>query len=116
MILVWTAQSPIGNAKAKETLDTALAFTAYDQSVALLFSDLAVNQLAPQPNAKQAGSKEIAKLIKALPLYDVEAIYLCQQSAETYDVPQQELVVDAKPLDSVGISALIKEATHVIRI
>ena len=116
MILIWSTQSPIGNAKARETLETALAFAAYDQPVAILFSDLAVKQLTPQPESKRAGSKEIAKLIKALPMYDVEDIYFCQQSAQKYGLLSSDLVVSAQSLDKQGIASLLQEASHVIRI
>lgn len=116
MILIWSTQSPIGNANARETLDTALAFAAYDQPVALLFSDLGVKQLAPQPNAKQAGSKEIAKLIKALPLYDIEQIFICQKSAKRFDLSEEVLAVPAQTVTAKEIAKLCQEADHVIRI
>lgn len=116
MVLIWTTQSPMGNANARETLETALAFAAYDQPVALLASGLAVNQFTAKPNAPIAGSKDISKLVKALPMYDVEQLYLCEQSVQQFGLNQSELVSAARLVTAEQIAALLQEANHVIRI
>ena len=116
MILIWTTSSAIGNACAKETLDLALAFASFDQPVALLATDLAVNQFCSKPNAKIAGSKDLSKLIKSLPIFDIDRIYLCEKSAAKYSVSAQDLVVDAQFVTSEKIAELLAEASRVIKI
>lgn len=116
MILIWSTQSPIGNPLARETLETALAYAAYDQEVALLFSGLAVHQLKTLPNALEAGSKDISKLVKALPVYDVESLYVCSDSLTQTGLNTEQLIVQTTRLTKEQITALIQGADHVLRV
>ncbi len=116
MILFCFTHSPVGNIIAKEAVDAALAFATYDQPIALLFSGVAVTSLRPQPESSAAGAKDLAKLLKSLPLFDVERVYLCQQSAEQHCITKEQCVVDVTLLDFTQQQALLQEAQHVIRI
>ena len=115
MILIWSTHSPITSLSARETLDTALAFATYDQPVALLFSGKGVLQLADNQNARLSGAKNMFGLLKALPLYDLDKVYVSQQDLLALGVtpPQNS---PAEPLSDSAIAALLKEANHVIRI
>ncbi|MCM2680754.1 sulfurtransferase complex subunit TusC [Echinimonas agarilytica] len=116
MVLIWSTQSPIGDVAARETLDAALAFAAYDQAVTLLLSDAGVMQLQSMPNAKQAGAKNMSKLMKALPMYDIDNVYACQTSLSRFSIDTQQCVTPVQTATTDDIHALILGATHVIRV
>ena len=116
MVVIWSTLPPIGHVEARETLDAALAYAAYDQPIALLATGLACLQLTSHAMAKGAGSKDISKMVKALPLYEVEKIYVCQKSVERFNIDPNTFVVETQLLDPLSMRELLQKAEHVIRI
>ncbi len=116
MILIWTTQSPVGNATARETLDAALAFAAYEQPKTMLFSGQAIHSLKSLAQAPQSGSKDLSKLLLSLELFDIERVYVSQTAMQQADLTPAMLHIAAQPLNADQIATLIQEATHVIRI
>ncbi|MBW8192435.1 DsrE family protein [Neiella marina] len=116
MIVIWSTQPAIGNITGRETLDAALAFAAYDQPVTLLFSQLAVRQLLPLPEANLAGAKNIANLLKALPMFDIEAVWVHDKSLQQCQLKTEQLIGEPTLVSDQQIRTLLQEANHVIRI
>ncbi|MBD1388553.1 DsrE family protein [Neiella sp. HB171785] len=116
MIVIWSTQPAIGSINARETLDAALAFAAYDQQVSLLFSGQGVRQLVPTPNAADAGAKNLGKLFNALPLFDIDQVYIAADEAKAMNLNPQSLIGSPELISNDRIRQLLLEATHVIRI
>ena len=116
MIIVWSTQMPLGDLKARETLDAALAFAAYDQKVALLFTEEGVRQLVPCPNSVSAGGKNISKLLNALPMFEIDDVLVCQNSLSNRGISSEQLIGTPVALSAQRITELLREAAHVIRI
>jgi len=115
MILIWSTQPPLSSLAARETLDTALAFATYEQPVSLLFTGQGVLQLADNQAAVQSGAKNMFSLLKALPIYDLDEVFVSES-----DLHQYQLTPAAKSpaiiLSDDAIAKLITGARHVIRI
>lgn len=68
--------APYGAPLAREALDVALTAATFDQEVALLFLGDGVLQLLRDQQPAAIAQKALDKQLAALPLYDVETIYV----------------------------------------
>lgn len=105
--------SPYQNQLAREALDMALAFAAFDQSVSLVFCGDAVFQLLKQQSTEQHGVKNIEKTLAALPIYDIEQVFVCEASLAQRGLTLAKLSVTAKAIDSANLQALIHRSDKV---
>ena len=107
-------QSPYGSTLAREALDMALASAAFDQHVQLVFLSDGVYQLINQQNAEIKQRKDISKTLSALSLYDIQEVYVDNQSLAQRNIQESELFNDAKIISSESIQALIQQADTVM--
>jgi tRNA 2-thiouridine synthesizing protein C len=89
-ILFVLRKPPHSGAYIQEMLDIIMTVAAFDQEVSVLLLDNAVFQLKKQQKPESAGFKDTAATFKALPLYNINAIY-----AETESMQQRGLCVDS---------------------
>ncbi|MEM1432896.1 MAG: DsrE family protein [Pseudomonadota bacterium] len=101
---------PFDGVRALELLDTLLVGAAFDLPISVLFSGDGVWQLMPQHTAGTAGIKSIAKQLRALPMYDVERIYVHEPSLSSRRLRPDTLVLPAAPLPSAEVKTLIDQA------
>lgn len=104
--LIVCRQPPYGSSLAREALDVALATAAFDQPVAMLFLGDGVLQLLQPQDAAGIGQKSHDKQLSALPLYDIDALYVDSQSLRERGLDAAELAVPAQPLSDEQIAAL----------
>jgi tRNA 2-thiouridine synthesizing protein C len=105
---------PYGAAFAREALDVALAAAAFEQRVALLFLGDGVLQLLPAQEAEALGQKPLDKQLGALPLYDVEELYVDAEALQARALDPAELALPAQPLGAAAIAALLAEQDVVL--
>jgi tRNA 2-thiouridine synthesizing protein C len=79
-VAIINTQAPFSSAAGKEALDAALIFGSYEQAISLFFMADGVFQLIGDQNATAIETKDYLKTFSALPFYDIENIYVCQQS------------------------------------
>jgi len=79
-IAILNTQAPFSNAAGKEALDAALIFGSYEQATSLFFISDGVFQVIGAQNAAAINVKDYLKTFSALEFYDIENIYVCQQS------------------------------------
>lgn len=79
-IAILNTQAPFSKAVGKEALDAALIFGSYEQSTSLFFISDGVFQVIGDQNAAAIDVKDYLKTFSALEFYDIENIYVCQQS------------------------------------
>lgn len=60
-----------------------MTVAAFEQEVSLLLLDNAVFQLKKQQRSENAGLKDTAAIFKALPLYNINTIYVESESLQT---------------------------------
>ncbi len=82
-LLIISRQSPWSGPGAREALDIVLAGGAFDLPIGLLFLDDGVLQLAAGQNAKALQQKDLSANLQALPMFGVEELFYCADSAST---------------------------------
>ena len=100
---------PYGSSLAREALDVALAAAAFDQPVALLFLGDGVLQLLPQQQAPGIDQKPLDKQLAALPLYDVDKLYVDSEALHARQLQPADLALPAQPLTPGEITVLLAE-------
>ena len=117
-LLIRFTQSPYGSAASHDGLDFALAATNYGHDVKVLFEKDAVLQLVKTEAI--AGVKTHSKRLSAMPFFDIEDCYVCEESAKALHLSRTikncDVVdeVDAQWVNSEARLALINSVDHVV--
>lgn len=100
-ILFLLRHPPYGSSHALEALETVLVAGVFDQQVSVLFSGDGVWQLLADQDGSAVGRRTVGKIIKALPQYDVTALYACADSlrARALTTDDFALAVEVLALD-----------------
>ncbi|MEX5688207.1 sulfurtransferase complex subunit TusC [Pseudomonas silesiensis] len=114
-LLIISRQSPWSGPSAREALDIVLAGGAFDLPIGLLFLDDGVFQLAANQDARALQQKDLSANLQALPMFGVEDIFVCGDSAaERCLDPRALSLEEAQVLTAGEISALIDRYHQVI--
>ena len=101
--------SPYGSNLAQEALDVVLAYAAFEQAVSVFFIDDGVFQLLSRQASTDIEQKSLEKRIQALSLYDIDQIYVCQESLIHRNLQTDILIKEIRPLAIDELSALIHQ-------
>ena len=88
--LVTLTHAPYGSRIAKDSLDVALVLAAFEQQPVVLFVDEGVLQLLPTSQTPSS-HKHIGKIISALEMYDINEIWVEQESLDLFGISEDEL-------------------------
>ncbi|MEB0046623.1 MULTISPECIES: sulfurtransferase complex subunit TusC [unclassified Pseudomonas] len=114
-LLIISRQAPWSGPSAREALDIVLAGGAFDLPLALLFLDDGVFQLVAQQNAKTLQQKDLSANLQALPMFGVEELFVCADSAaERGLAPSSLSLQEARVLTAQDVTALIDRYDQVI--
>lgn len=100
-------RAPYGNSLAREALDVALTSATFDQTVAMLFMGDGVLQLLAQQNPIAIGQKALDKQLAALPLYDIDSIYVDAAALSARGIEVSKLNLPVQLLNAEQITAHI---------
>ncbi|MFG6207541.1 sulfurtransferase complex subunit TusC [Pseudomonas retamae] len=112
-LLIISRQSPWSGPGAREALDIVLAGGAFDLPIGLLFLDDGVLQLASGQNAKALQQKDLSANLQALPMFGVEELFYCADSASARGLGKLSLD-EAQALSAEHITVLIDRYDQVI--
>jgi tRNA 2-thiouridine synthesizing protein C len=110
---VWITAAPYASTRARAGLDTALAFAAFGQPVALLLSGPGVLALPPRTGHPEHATPSLRKLIDSLPLYDIETLWVDAASLEEHGVAASSLPAFVRPIGPDQRRRLLAEASAV---
>lgn len=114
-LLIISRQAPWSGPSAREALDIVLAGGAFDLPIGLLFLDDGVFQLAPKQDAKALQQKDLSANLQALPMFGVEDLFVCADSAVERGLDTHGLSLDeAQVLTRDAVTALIDRYDQVI--
>lgn len=114
-ILLITRQAPYGKSTAREAIDIALAASVYDQDISILFMDDGVFQLLNNQQSQQIDQKNLASIIPALSFYEIENIFVHQESLNTRAIAAGELILnDLQFLDSKAVGHLLNQQDQLL--
>lgn len=113
-ILLLQRSSPFNDSKGREALDMILAMAAVEHNVSVLFSADAVYQLLPTQDQPDFKLKAYPRSFKLFALYDIEQVYVCQQSLKQRGIHASDLSIDVTELDTQAIAELFARQHQVI--
>jgi len=100
--------------KVQEVLDIVLITAAFDQRVSLLLLDDAVFHLHSQQQSTTVASKDISAIYRSLELYDIESIYVEQESLNYTGLLVSNLLVPVKLIARQELPSLFKTFDFVL--
>lgn len=77
---ILNSKAPFSNTAGKDALDIALIFGSFEQPTSLFFQGDGVWQLIQEQNGTIISVKDYLKTFAAFEFYDLENIYVCQES------------------------------------
>lgn len=112
--LILMRHSPYGASLARASIDLALAMGAFEQDFDLLFMGPGVLQLLKDQHSEALGLKNAGKTLSALPLYDIDTVYVDAASLQRYGLAAQDLVLAVNVLDQNSLSRFLNDCKHVL--
>jgi tRNA 2-thiouridine synthesizing protein C len=103
--LITLSHAPYGSQDAKEALDVALVLAAFEQQPALLFIDEGILQLLPNSHSPSS-HKHIGKIISALEMYEINELWVEQESLDYFGIMVDELSQPVKVINRAQVSQL----------
>jgi tRNA 2-thiouridine synthesizing protein C len=88
--LIALTHAPYGTKIAKESLDVALVMAVFEQRPAVLFVDEGVFQLLLTSHSPSS-HKHIGKIISALEMYDINELWVEQESLDLFGIAVDQL-------------------------
>ena len=95
-------------AYVQEILDIILTTAAFDQKVSLLLLDDGVFHLKNNQQPESLGMKDTASIFKVLTLYDVNDIYIEEESVHERGLLVSDLVLSVNAIRRKQYSGLLK--------
>ncbi len=102
-------QAPHGSSTAREALDLTLAISAFNESLSVFFIGDGVYQLLAKHQADLILQKDFQPMLQMLELYDVENIYVCQQSLSERNISVDQLVIKTRLLNTEEINEYLQQ-------
>ena len=106
--------APYGTVYALESLEVVLISAAFDQDVSLVFVEDGVWQLKKGQQTKGIETKNFSPTYRALEGYDVEKLYVEQESLAARGLTEDDLIVDVTVLSSADLGKLMGEQDVVL--
>jgi len=88
--------SPYVNRRIRDALDVIMASAAMERPPALFFVGSGVTTLVKNQEAKTIHQKNIASMMKALSLFDVNQIRVCQDSMQVFGFSSDDLLLQVE--------------------
>lgn len=104
-VLVICRTSAGAGPRAREALDIALAFGAFDQPVSLLFTGDGVWNLVAGQTGEATGGME--RLLGALPDYGIEPLLADARALRERGIRSEQMVTGCDLLDDAAVAALV---------
>ena len=105
--------APYGNALAREGLEAALACGAMGAKTSVLYINEGVWQLLASQNSAVIDSKNQAAMASALPLYDVDAIWVDEDSLKQRNLTSADINA-GKIIDTAGVQKLLATSKSIL--
>ncbi len=114
-LAIINSKAPFSSNDGKDALDVALIFGAFEQKVSLFFQGDGVYQLIANQDGTLVSIKDYLKTFSAFEFYDIEDIYVCQQSLVNRQLDETFHIEDVKVLASAEFALALNRHQHVLR-
>jgi len=102
-------KAPYGTIYALESLEVVLISAAFDQDVSLAFIDDGVYQLKKGQQTKGIETKNFSPTYRALDGYDIEKLYVEQESLDARGLTEDDLLVDVTVLSRKEMGEMMEQ-------
>ena len=106
--------TPYGNGQAKACLDMVLSAAVFEQKINFIFMDDGVWQLNQGQAPSNIDAKDLSAAFAALPLYDVNDLYVEAKALQERGLSPDGLVVPVQAVESAKITQLISQSDVVL--
>lgn len=106
-VLCIISRAPYADTHSLELLETAMVGAVFDFKVSLLFRGEGVWGLLKEQNGSPLGRRTFSKVLSALPTYEVEHIYACEQALQKAGLKDAQLAVPVEAIDAAAQAQLI---------
>ena len=107
-------RAPHGTIYAQECLEVVLVAAAFDQDVSLVFLDDGVYQLKTNQDTTAIGTRNFSKTYGALEDFEIEKIYVEQESLQARGLTAEDLVIPVKVIAANELSDIMARQDVVI--
>ncbi len=107
-------RAPYGTIYALESLEVILIGAAFDQDVSVAFLDDGVYQLKKDQDTADIGVKNFSPAYRALEMYDVEKLYVEQESLRQRGLSEDDLIVPVEVMSGEQIGKLMEQQDVVL--
>lgn len=107
-------KAPYGTVYALEALEVVLISAAFDQDVSMVFADDGVYELVKGQNTKATGMKNFSPAYRALEGYDIEKLYVDEESLQSRGLSADQLLVPVEVLNSAQMGELMDQQDVII--
>ncbi|HCM48290.1 MAG TPA: sulfurtransferase complex subunit TusC [Colwellia sp.] len=114
-LAIINSKAPFSSNDGKDALDVALMFGSFEQKVSLFFQGDGVYQLIANQDGRLVSIKDYLKTFSAFEFYDIEDIYVCQQSLVNRQLNETFHINDVQVLTSIEFSKALNRHQHVLR-
>lgn len=101
-------------AQTHEVFDQLMIVGAFEQQVSVLFTDDAVFQLSRDQQPEAIESNNIGKLIQALPIYEINTVFVESESLTERGLTVDNLIIPVQTIQRSQLSALLNQYQQVV--
>ncbi|OAN43752.1 sulfurtransferase complex subunit TusC [Magnetospirillum moscoviense] len=102
-------KAPYGTVYALEVLEMVLISAAFDQDVHVAFLDDGIYQIKKGQDTKELGHKNFSPTYRALEGYDIEKLYVEQESLDERGLTEADLLVPVEVISRAEMAKLMGE-------
>ncbi|MDF2180507.1 sulfurtransferase complex subunit TusC [Neptuniibacter sp. CAU 1671] len=113
-VLLVNRHPPYGSNMARDTLDVALTCGIFDLPISLLFLGDGLYQLLDSQNPKSIEQKSLQAMLSALPMYDIDQLYVCAEDLAERDLTPAALYAEVKVVDAARLPELFQQHSTVL--
>lgn len=114
-LAIINSKAPFSSDFGKDALDVALIFGSFEQKISLFFQGDGVYQLIAEQDGALVSIKNYLKTFSAFEFYDIEDIYVCQQSLVNRQLDETFHIENVNVLASVEFGLALNRHQHVLR-
>lgn len=113
-LLILMRHAPYGAFYSFEGLQTMLIMSAYELDTGVVFVDDGVYVITKEQDTRALGVKQVAQTFPALPDFEVNRMYIHDESLSKRGLTLDDLVIKPEVIDKSGLAALFEEHATIL--
>ncbi|RZQ30001.1 sulfurtransferase complex subunit TusC [Vibrio vulnificus] len=106
--------SPHSSSSGREGVDALLAASAYCEAISVVFIGDGVYQLLAGQQTASILCKDYAPMFKLFDLYDIEHVYVCQQSLQQRGLTSEDLLIEVEVVDTARLQGVLHNSVQLL--